>query len=267
MDRIVAVIPARLGSSRFPGKPLASLLGQPMIEHVVRRAMLCPILDAVYVATCDEEIRSVVEAFGGNVLMTSAAHERASDRVAEAAERIEADIVVMVQGDEPMITPGMIEAAVIPMLQDSSVMCVNLACRIVSREEYVDPNTIKVVTNVHGDGLYFSRASIPAINFSSDMEEGRPPVFKQVCVIPFRRDFLREFARLTPTPLEQAESIDMLRLIEHGHRVRLVETAAVTHAVDTPDDLRLVESLMKNDPLVRLYGGHEGQTDEVTEVI
>jgi len=263
MHRIVAVIPARMGSSRFPGKPLASLLGRPMIEHVVRRAGMCDLLDAVYVATCDAEIRSAVEGFGGTVIMTSPAHERASDRVAEAVEVLEAaghvqtDIIVMIQGDEPMIRPNMIAAAVAPMLQDASVACVNLARRIVSREEYVDPNTIKVVMNVQGDALYFSRAPIPTIDCAWDFSSrtsGRPPVFKQVCVIPFQRAFLREFARLAPTPLEQAESIDMLRVIEHGERVRLVEVEADTHAVDTPEDLCLVEALMKDDPLILGYG-------------
>ncbi|PYS77441.1 MAG: 3-deoxy-manno-octulosonate cytidylyltransferase [Acidobacteria bacterium] len=257
MVRIVAVIPARMGSTRFPGKPLAPLLGRPMIEHVVRRASMCEALDAVYVATCDEEIGAAVEGFGGAVLMTSPAHERASDRVAEAAGRVEADIVVMIQGDEPMVTPGMIAAAVAPMLDDPSVACVNLARRINSREEYVDRNTIKVVTNVHSNALYFSRAPIPALDLARDFSSGavaRPPVFKQVCVIPFRRDFLREFARLTPTPLERAESIDMLRLIEHGLGVRLVETKEDTHAVDTPEDLRLVEALMRDDPLLQRYG-------------
>ena len=252
--RVVAIIPARMGSSRFPGKPLAPLLGRPMIEHVVRRAAMCDRLDAVYVATCDEEIRAAVEGTGGAVLMTSDAHERASDRVAEAAEHVEADIVVMIQGDEPMCTPDMIAAAVAPLLEDSSVGCVNLARRIASREEYLDRNTIKVVSNVHGDALYFSRSPIPALDFARDFPDERTPVFKQVCVIPFRRDFLREFARLPPTPLERAESIDMLRVIEHGGRVRLVETEADTHAVDTPEDLRLVESLMKGDPLLPRYG-------------
>lgn len=245
------MIPARMGSSRFPGKPLASLLGRSMIEHVVRRAAMCDQLDAVYVATCDEEIRILVEGFGCAVIMTSAAHERASDRVAEAVERIEADVVVMIQGDEPMITPDMIVAAVTPMLRDSSVKCVNLARRIVNQEEYADRNTIKVVMNVDGDALYFSRSPIPSVNFASNE---RPPIFKQVCVIPFRRDFLREFARLSQTPLERAESVDMLRLVEHGFRVRLVETEVDTHAVDTPDDLRLVEALMKDDPLLLKYG-------------
>ena len=255
--RVVAVIPARMGSSRFPGKPLAPLLGRPMIEHVVRRAALCARLDAVYVATCDAEIGAAVEGFGGAVLMTSAAHERASDRVAEAAERVEADIIVMIQGDEPMITPEMIVAAVTPLLNDSSVGCVNLVRRIGSREEYVDPNTIKVVMDVRGDALYFSRAPIPTVDFVGG---ARPPVFKQVCVIPFRRDFLREFARLLPTPLERAESIDMLRALEHGRRVRLVETEVDTHAVDTPADLRLVESLMKDAPLLLRYGEALGRS-------
>src|SRR5215212_9498158 len=158
---VVAIIPARMGSSRFPGKPLAPLLGRPLIEHVVRRALMCDLLDAVYVATCDEEIRSAVERFGGGVVMTSDAHERASDRVAEAAEGFEAEVVVMIQGDEPMITPRMIAAAVAPLFADASVSCVNLARRIERREEYVDRNTIKVVSNVRGDAVYFSRAPIP----------------------------------------------------------------------------------------------------------
>ena len=251
MASIIAIIPARMGSSRFPGKPLARILGRPMIEHVYRRAAMCELLDAVYVATCDEEIRSVVEGFGAPVLMTSSAHERASDRVAEAASSLGADIVVMIQGDEPMITPGMIGAAVAPMIEDPSVTCVNLARRILNWEEYFDRNTIKVVMDVRGNALYFSRVPIPTLEFAS-VERGE--AFKQVCVIPFRHDFLREFARLPQTPLERAESIDMLRVIENGARVRMAPTEVDTHAVDTPEDLRLVESLMKDDPLLLRYG-------------
>ncbi|MFL6333266.1 MAG: 3-deoxy-manno-octulosonate cytidylyltransferase [Pyrinomonadaceae bacterium] len=254
LRRVVAVVPARMGSSRFPGKPLATLLGRPMVEHVVRRVAMCDLLDAVYVATCDEEIRASVEGFGGEVIMTSAAHERATDRVAEAAEHFEAEVVVMIQGDEPMVTPRMVAAAVAPLLQDASISCVNLARRIERREEYFDRNTIKVVSNVHGDALYYSRAPVPADAFACDPTAERPPVFKQVCVIPFRRDFLHEFTRLPQTPLERAESIDMLRAVEHGRPVRLVEIEEETHAVDTPEDLRLVEQLMKDDPLVKLYG-------------
>lgn len=262
MVRIVAVIPARMGSSRFPGKPIAPLLGRPMIEHIFCRAKLCDVLDEVYVATCDEEIRAVVEGFGGTVLMTSAAHDRASDRVAEAIEIVEAagrgqaDIVVMIQGDEPMITPDMIAAAVAPMLSDPGVSCANLVRRIVSRNEFVDPNTIKVVMNSRKEALYFSRTPIPAGDFAHDVSVGATgctPLFKQVCVIPFRRNFLSEFTRQSPTTLERTESIDMLRVIEHGGSVRLVETDIDTHAVDTTEDLALVEALMKHDPLLLRY--------------
>lgn len=249
-NQIVTVIPARMGSSRFPGKPLAPLLGRPMIEHVLKRAEMCRKLNAVYVATCDEEIKRTVERLGNTVIMTSSSHERASDRVAEAVERIDADIVVMVQGDEPMITPEMIAAAIDAMVGNESIECVNLVCRIKTREEYLDPNTIKVVMNTRREALYFSRAPIPAIN--PDALENIS-VFKQVCVIPFRRDFLRRFTSWPPTVLEQAESIDMLRILEHGERVHLVETNIETHSVDTPEDLRLVEYQMQNDPLIRLY--------------
>jgi 3-deoxy-manno-octulosonate cytidylyltransferase (CMP-KDO synthetase) len=247
--RTIAVIPARMGSSRFPGKPLATLLGRPMIEHVVRRAEMCQQLDAVVVATCDQEIRRVAEALGAQVIMTSPTHERAADRVAEAAQQLAARVIVMIQADEPMITPRMITAAINPMLADGSINCVNLTRRILDPEDYLNPNTIKVVMDANRDAMYFSRAPIPAVDFPL----AETPIFKQVCVIPFRREFLFDFARLTPTPLERAESIDMLRIIEHGGRIRLVETEVETHAVDTAEDLRLVELLMKDDPLVRHY--------------
>jgi len=238
MTRIVAVIPARMGSSRFPGKPLATLLGRPMIEHVYRNTAACRALDDVFVATCDLEIASAVEAFGGRVVMTSPTHERASDRVAEAVQHDSAEIVVMVQGDEPMIRPRMIDEAIAPLLVEPQLGCVNLVAPIGTIEELRDPNTIKAVMGIDGNALYFSREPIPVLR-------GRRFVLgrwhKQVCVIPFRRGALTRFAELPPTPLEQAESIDMLRFIEHGDPVRLVPTDVVTHAVDTPEDLRLVE--------------------------
>jgi 3-deoxy-manno-octulosonate cytidylyltransferase (CMP-KDO synthetase) len=238
-----------MGSSRFPGKPLAALHGLPLIEHVFRRAAMCNTLDEVYVATCDEEIRAAVEAFGGTTILTSAAHERASDRVAEAAQHFHAGIIVMIQGDEPMITPDMIEAAVSPLRQDASTSCVNLVGPIITLEEYLDPNTIKVVSDIYGNALYFSRAPIPSIDFN----QADSSVFKQVCVVGFRSDSLREYARLQPTPLEQAESIDMLRLIEHGKPIRLISTETRTHAVDIPADLELVKQLMRSDPFLVSY--------------
>jgi 3-deoxy-manno-octulosonate cytidylyltransferase (CMP-KDO synthetase) len=245
-----------MASSRFPGKPLASLHGLPMIEHVFRRACLCSQLDEVYIATCDDEIRDAALGFGAPVIMTSNTHERATDRVAEAAEHFSTDIVVMIQGDEPMITPEMIETALDPIRRDPATTCVNLVHRIQSRQEYIDPNTIKVVAALNGNALYFSRSPIPNVHF----EQTTAKIFKQVCVIPFRRECLREFARLPPTPLEIAESIDMLRFLEHGRSVRLVETHVATHSVDTPEDLQQVELLMKNDPLMRKYvEGHSSR--------
>src|ERR1043165_232630 len=239
MERVVAVIPVRMGSSRFPGKPLATLHGLPMIEHVYRRAQLCDQLDEVYLATCDDEIRVVAQDFGARVIMTSATHQRATDRVAEAAEHFASELVVMIQGDEPMITPEMIAASLVPLRSDRSTCCVNLVHRITSQQEFLDPNTIKVVADLNGNALYFSRSPIPGVEVSN------AKVFKQVGVSPFRRECLLEFARLPPTPLERAESIDMLRLLEHGRKVRLVETQVRTHAVDTPEDLQLVETLMR----------------------
>jgi len=256
MKRVVSIVPARMGSSRFPGKPLAKLLGRSMIEHVYRRTELCRSLDAVYVATCDEEIRREVESFGGRAVMTSPRHERASERVAEAVERIDAEIVVMVQGDEPMTRPEMIDSAIEPLREDPAVECVNLIRRIESAAQLEDPNTIKVVKDLHGDALYFSRQPIP-----SRVPEagGEATFFKQVCIIPFRRGLLLRYAQLPPTPLEKAEAIDMLRLLEHGHRVRLREIEEETQAVDTPADLALVEALMAKDPLLESYLGIEGR--------
>ena len=214
MSRIVGVIPARMGSSRFPGKPLARILGLPMIEHVYRRARLCALLDDTIVAACDDAIKSAAEHFGATVIMTSAQHERATDRTAEAVDGFEADIVVMIQGDEPLIAPSMIEEALTPLLKDAGVCCVNLAHEITSESDYVDRNTVKVVLDRNDDALYFSRAPIPATTFAV------APALKQVCVIPSRRTMLQRFAALPPTPLEQAEAIDMLRLIEHGYPIR-----------------------------------------------
>jgi 3-deoxy-manno-octulosonate cytidylyltransferase (CMP-KDO synthetase) len=240
-----------MGSSRFPGKPLASILGRSMIEHVYRRTSMCNLLDDVWVATCDQEIMDAVTAFGGKVVMTSASHERASDRIAEAMQKSDADIVVMVQGDEPMTYPQMIEAALQPFFRgDQQLMCVNLVARIASEIEFESPNTIKVVMDEDGFAVYMSREPIPTRH---RMPFGRIPAYKQVCIIPFTKDGLDLFTRLSPTPLEETESIDMLRFIEHGYRVKMVETELFTHAVDTADDLKFVEKLMAGDPLTRTY--------------
>jgi 3-deoxy-manno-octulosonate cytidylyltransferase (CMP-KDO synthetase) len=262
---IVAIIPARMGSSRFPGKPLAPLHGVPMLGHVYFRTRLNASLSGVYIATCDEEICAYARSIGAACVMTSSAHTRASDRTAEAAAIIERtagpiDIVVMVQGDEPMLAPAMIDEAIRPLADDPLVQVVNLMAPI-GVEDACDANEVKVAVDRRSNALYFSRHPLPWQNGPAST-----PAFKQVCVIPFRRAFLSTFAALDPTPLEQAESIDMLRALEHGYAVRMAPTAHVTYSVDTPADLVHVSRLMANDPAVKaLAAANAAEADELPE--
>jgi 3-deoxy-manno-octulosonate cytidylyltransferase (CMP-KDO synthetase) len=234
-----------MGSSRFPGKPMAKLHGKPMIGHVYERVARSPSLSLTAVATCDREIADYIESIGGVAVMTSDKHERASDRCAEAMQVLEErhklryDIVVMVQGDEPMTETEMIDEAVKPMIADPSIKVVNLIAPIKSVKEFEDRNCIKVVCDLKGNAIYFSREPIP-----TRAKVDKIPMQKQVCIIPFRRDYLLEYTRLAPTPLEIAESVDMMRVLEHGMQVRMIPTKFDSHAVDTPEDLALVERLM-----------------------
>ena len=242
---ILALIPARMGSSRFPGKPMAKILGKPMIGHVYERVSKCDLLIKTVVATCDQEILEYIEFIGGEAVMTSNHHERASDRCAEALgylekqDGIQYDIIVMVQGDEPMTHPNMITESINPMIKDPNIVITNLLGNIDSIEEFRDRNCIKVVCDLNSDALYFSREPIPTRKF------GNVSMKKQVCIIPFTRAFLLEYTELPPTPLEIAESIDMLRVLEYGMRVRMIPTKHQTHAVDIVEDLNKVEKLMK----------------------
>jgi len=252
---IVAVIPARMASSRFPGKPMALIHGMPMIGHCYCRVRLCDALNHTYVATCDEEIFQYIESIGGKAVMTANTHERASDRAAEAMVKIEkahkekVDILVMVQGDEPMDTPQMISEAISPMLNDDSIEVVNLMGPITTQSEFEDLNTVKVVSGLDGNAIYFSREPIP----SRKKFVGDVPMCKQICIIPFRRDYLLEFNDTPETPLECIESVDMLRVIESGKSVRMVMTEHQSIGVDTPQHLKRVEQLMANDSLMREY--------------
>jgi 3-deoxy-manno-octulosonate cytidylyltransferase (CMP-KDO synthetase) len=242
---ILALIPARMGSSRFPGKPMVKILGKPMIGHVYENVTKCDLLTKTVVATCDKEIYDYIESIGGQAVMTSNKHERASDRCAEALgyleedDGIQYDIVVMVQGDEPMTHPDMIKEAVTPMLSDSEILITNLLGDIESIEEFEDRNCIKVVCDQQSNAIYFSREPIPTRSKAANI-----PMKKQVCIIPFKRSFLLEYTSLEPTPLEIAESVDMMRVLEHGKKVKMVPTAYQTRAVDTIDDLLHVEKIM-----------------------
>ena len=243
--KILALIPARMGSSRFPGKPMAPILGKPMIGHVFERVKKSPLLTLSAVATCDKEIADYIKTLGGKAVMTGSHHARASDRCAEALEILEKeegltyDIIVMVQGDEPMTVPEMIDEAVQPMLKDSSIQVVNLMGKIESQEEFESRNCIKVVCDLKGNALYFSREPIP-----TRTEISSPPMLKQICIIPFKRDFLLEYLKMEPAPLEIAESVDMMRILEHGSKVHMIPTKYSTYSVDTEEDLMFVERLM-----------------------
>lgn len=244
--KILALIPARMGSSRFPGKPMAPILGKPMIGHVYERVAKSPMLSMTAVATCDQEIFDYIESIGGTAVMTADTYERASDRCAEALLKLEKvnntryDIVVMVQGDEPMTHPDMIAEAVQPMLDDVTIQVTNLLGKIKDIAEFEDRNCIKVVCDLNGNAMYFSREAIP-----TRCKVDNIPMGKQVCIIPFRRDYLIEYTKLAPTPLEIVESVDMMRILEHGMKVRMVPTLHDTQAVDTPADLQKVAGLMQ----------------------
>ena len=253
--RVIAIIPARMASSRFPGKPMALIHGIPMVGHCYFRVKMCPEIDETYVATCDTVIQDYISSIGGKAVLTATTHERASDRTAEAMLKVEQetgckmDIVVMVQGDEPMDTPKMIGEALQPILQDETVSVVNLMGDISDLEEFEDPNTVKVVVGLDGNAIYFSREPIP----SRKKGFGDVPMRKQICVIPFRREFLLEFNQTPETPLEVIESVDMLRIIESGGRVKMVMTSGESYGVDTVADLEKVTERMNDDPLMARY--------------
>lgn len=254
--KIIGVIPARMGSSRFPGKPLEPIVGMPMLGHVYKRSKMSTALDEVYIATPDTVIAEYAASIGATAIMTKDTHERASDRTAEAVTKIEAltgervDIVVMIQGDEPMLVPDMVNLAVQPFLESDTVEVVNLMAPITTDEEHLDPNCPKVVVDKENNALYFSREPIPS---RKKWKGDTLPRFKQVCVIPFTRDFLLTYNAWTPTPLEEVESIDMNRVLEYGHKVKMVYEEYETYCVDTPQDREKVEAYLAADPLVATY--------------
>jgi 3-deoxy-manno-octulosonate cytidylyltransferase (CMP-KDO synthetase) len=257
----IGIIPARMASTRFPGKPLAVIQNMPMLGHCYFRTKMSRSLEEVYIATCDDEIDAYAKTIGAKCIMTSESHERASDRIAEAMLKIEKDtgqrheIVVLIQGDEPMIFPEMIDDAVAGLEDDPSALVVNGVAPILSAEEFEDPNEIKVVVDQSGDAIYFSREPIP----SRSKWNGDIPMQKQICIIPFRRDYLLEFNNTPQTPLEIIESIDMLRVLETGGRVKMVKMIQRTLSVDTPEDLQRVDQLMAGDLLLHEY--HEYADD------
>ena len=240
---VVAIIPARMASSRFPGKPMALINGMPMIGHVYHRSRMCKCLTDVWVATCDREIVDYIESIGGTAVMTAETHQRATDRAAEAIIKIEEktgksiDYVAMIQGDEPMLDPQMIDELVAPVLHDPGLQVTNLIEMIHSQEDFENANAVKVVLDQEGFALYFSREPIP----SRKKYKGEIPMWKQLGIILFSRKALLDYTQMLPTPLEIIESVDMNRFLEHGIKIKMIPTVHKTCGVDVPADIDIVE--------------------------
>jgi len=251
---VIGIIPARMGSSRYPGKPLEKIHGMPMIGHCYHRASIALGIDKTYVATCDDEIYDYILSIGGKAVMTSNAHTRATTRTAEALEKIEdeyckrVDIVVMVQGDEPLIQPSTIRETV-PHFQDQSINIVNIMSHLPTKEAFVDENNVKVVVNNNNDALYYSREPIPSLwKGWKDI-----PRYMQTGIIAFRRDTLIDFNAMGETELEQIESVDMNRVLETGGKIRMVLSEAITIGVDVPEELIVAEKILINDQVMKGY--------------
>ncbi len=244
---VTVVIPSRYASSRFPGKPLADLCGKPMIQWVYERSARCDLVDRVIVATDDDRIARAVESFGGDVVMTRSDHPTGTDRLAEVAAGLDDELIVNVQGDEPLIDPAMIEAAVAPLLADDTIPMGTLKTPLTSMDEFRNSNVVKVVTDRQGFALYFSRAPIPyPRDFNDELEQRWQELAtaKHVGLYVYRRDFLLQYPHLQATPLETQECLEQLRALEHGYRIRVAETKLVGQGVDTPEDLERVKVLL-----------------------
>lgn len=236
-QRILGVIPARFASSRFPGKALASLAGKPIIQHVYERCIQARYLTDVIIATDDDRIHDAARSFRAPVRMTRSDHVSGTDRVAEAASADTASIIVNIQGDEPLIDPAAIDAAMLALLDDVDAPMATLKKKIENPEEIHNPNVVKVVTSHSGNALYFSRCSIP-------YDRGSNAVYwKHIGLYVYRRDFLLGYSHLPMGPLEQSERLEQLRALENGYRIRVVETEYESLGVDTPDDLAVVSKL------------------------
>ena len=245
--RVVAVIPSRFKSTRLPGKPLALIDGRTMIEHVHRRASTARLVDAVVVATDDDRIARVVDAFGGTAVMTGADHATGTDRLAEVAAALDCELVVNVQGDEPLIEPGLVRAVAV-LLADTPEAAIATACHpIRSSEELFDPNAVKVVLDNAGLARYFSRAPIPwardAFAESRKLPDGMP-CYRHIGIYAYRAEFLHVFPRLAASPLERLEALEQLRALWHGYSIAVaIRQDAPLPGVDTPQDLERVRAL------------------------
>ena len=247
--KVIGVIPARMEASRFPGKPLCLIMGKPMIWHVWQRSLLTKVLDKIVIATCDREIEERAVDFGAEVIMTSSEHKISNDRVAEVAEKISCDIILNIQGDEPLVNPQLINDVVLTMRKYPDIQCINPVSEIETEEEMESPHTVKVVNDLKGRVLYLSRYPIP-----SDLVYKREyPVYRQVPILGYRSDFCIKLQKLKRGPLECQEGIDLLRAIENDMPLQIMKTQYQTIGVDIIDNLYEVEKVMENDLVYQRY--------------
>jgi 3-deoxy-manno-octulosonate cytidylyltransferase (CMP-KDO synthetase) len=252
--KISAVIPARYGSTRFEGKPLADILGKPMIQYVYEGVAQSKLIDEVIVATDDQRIIEVVKSFGGKAVMTSPAHPTGTDRVAEVSNKLKSEIIVNVQGDEPLLKGNIIDKAIRPLLTDDTLPMSTLMARIEEVRDWLNPHIVKVVVDQKNFALYFSRSPIP---FPRDLQIGRleshpfgtnrplpKRVFKHIGVYVFRRKFLLHFSKMKPTPLEKLEKLEQLRALENGYPIKVNPVHYEPICVDTPKDIQKVEAFL-----------------------
>jgi len=239
--KVVGIIPARYASSRLPGKPLKDICGKPMIQRVYEQVKLSDTLDGVIVATDDKRIYDIVKGFGGEVVMTSAEHKTGTDRLAEVAKELSAEIIVNIQGDEPLINPEMIDQAVRPLLEDANIRMGTLKHKINYQAEIENPNVVKVVTDNDDFALYFSRSIIPYHRTDADTT-----YYKHIGLYVYRREFLLDYAQMEPTPLELKESLEQLRALENGYKIKVIETEYQAIGVDTQDDLERVRKIVES---------------------
>jgi 3-deoxy-manno-octulosonate cytidylyltransferase (CMP-KDO synthetase) len=241
----IAIIPARFNSNRFPGKPLAQIGQKPMIQHVYERACRASSIDQVIVATDSARILETVESFGGVVSMTSLLHRSGTDRVAEVASRCDAEVIVNLQGDEPLIDPHCLDAVIEPFYSNPELMISTLSSLGSSEEELYSPNVVKVVVDGEGFALYFSRSPIPYYHFNNHVEKRTPVFYKHIGLYAYRKAFLQQLPGLNESSLEKAEGLEQLRFLENGYRIKVVNTAYQSLAVDTPQDLERVNEFIK----------------------
>jgi 3-deoxy-manno-octulosonate cytidylyltransferase (CMP-KDO synthetase) len=246
--KAVGVIPARYGSTRFPGKPLADLSGKPLIQHVWEGARQSQRLSVVFVATDDERIAEAVRSFGGEPVMTRKEHPSGTDRVAEAVAHMDVDVVINIQGDEPLIEGRMIDQLVSAFDADSALNMATLAVRVRLNQDRNDPQTAKIVVDREGYALYFSRWPVPFRRAGLSLAAWAGHL-QHIGIYGFRKDFLLRFTSLPATALEQAEGLEQLRALEHGYRIKVIETDYRPFSVDTPDDLERVRSLFRRRSL------------------